>query len=468
MKNVYFGFALFFLTLMGCSEDNSSSSTGAMVAFVNNETNITQQDTKISVVFSKAVAKAGQLVLKVEPMQLEYGKDFVTAPQCTSNTLILPFEANATSVSFTFTKLVDAIEGEVKNVTFTIASVSDDQVAISSTSKSMQLHFNETPVLAKTFVAENGGNTFPNSLYVDLSSGIGTAVNRVGWELGFASGADFRVILNSGINGLAVKQLNTTNIDEVQVEDASVTTGNYEPSSANYVDHPSGHLSGTAIAEISAVDENNKVYLVNLGQSIASTPATGTAAALTGTARGWKKVRILRSGNGYKLLYANIESTTHNEIIIPKSSDYNHSFYSLISNTIVKAEPLKNKWDLLFMPYVGYTLNGSVNVSYFFADAVLTNHLNGTKAYVVPTSEKTYAEFTLDHVVASKFNLDTAMERRAIGTNWRVTYPAASVKTDRFFVLKDAAGNIYKIKFNALLSSNGSRGTTTFEYVKLN
>lgn len=468
MKKVYLGFVFFILTLMSCSEDNSSSSAGALVAFVNNETNITQKDTKISVVFSKAVAKAGQLVLKVEPMQLEYGKDFVTTPQCISNTLILPFEANATSVSFTFTKLVDAIEGEIKNVTFTIASVSDDQVAISSTSKSMQLHFNETPVLAKTFVAENGGNTFPNSLYVDLSSGIGTTVNRVGWELGFSSGTDFRVVLNPGVNGLAVKQLTSTNIDEVQVEDPMVTTGNYEPTSAKYVDHPSGHLNGTAIAEISAVDENNKVYLVNLGQSIASTPATGTAAALTGTARGWKKIRILRSGTNYKLQYATIDATTHNEIIIPKKAEFNHTFFSLLTNTIVNAEPLKNKWDLLFTPYVGYTLNGSENVSYFFADAVLTNHLNGTKAYVVPTSEKTYAEFTLDHVVASKFDLENAIERRAIGTNWRVTYPAASVKTDCFFVLKDAAGNIYKLKFNGLLSATGTRGTTFFEYVKLN
>jgi hypothetical protein len=42
-----------------------------------------------------------------------------------------------------------------------------------------------------------------------------------------------------------------------------------------------------------------------------------------------------------------------------------------------------------------------------------------------------------------------------------------SIRTDRFYVVKDAAGNYYKVKFLAMTNDAGLRGNTTLEYAIL-
>ena len=465
MKNAFLILFFSFIALTSCNNDESSDSTPLAVAFVNPTANISNDETPVNVVFSSAAPSAGTVILNVATTNLNYGVDFTTTPAVVSNTISVPFASGATSATFTFTKLIDAIEGEVKNVSFTIASVTLDNSEIPVATSTTQLNFNETAMESNTTLAENGGNTFPNQVYIDLSSGAKKEVVRTSWDLGFYSGSEFRVALNGAINKFAVKQLATTNIDEVQAEDPNVTTGNFDAANMAYVDAPYGNISGTAIAEISANDADNKVYLVNLGQDIATTPAAGTSAALAGTARGWKKVRILRSGNDYKLQYANIDATTHNEVIIPKSAGYNYTFFSLVAGNTVSVEPLAAKWDLNITTFTGETFYGSGESAgaYYFPDYAITNTKNGTKAYQVLTSDFTYDGFALANVDTSKLENAAAADQRAIGSNWRATMPL-QIKTDRFYVVKDAAGNVYKLKFNAMLGTGGDRGHVTFEY----
>lgn len=474
-KSVFLFLSALAITIYGCSSDDNATETVVKSAFVNQAVNLTDPETPVTIAFSSPTTSAGTITVTLEPANVVYGTDFRTTPAASGTTVMIPYSKGATTASFSFSKLIDATEGQAKNVKFTISVISQAGIEIPAETNFVQLNFNEVAVSANTTIAENGGNRLPNVVYVDLSSGAETAVSRVGWELGFYSGTDFRVVLNTAVNRLAVKQLTTTNIDEVQLADPNVTTGNYDPAGAAFIDFPYGNLStstdfptATAIAPVSATDADNKVYLVNLGQDISATPATGTSAALTGADRGWRKIRILRSGNDYKLQYANIDATTHNEVVISKNTAYNHSFFSLVTGAAVpNAEPQKDKWDLVLTPFMNYTQFNNQNVSYFFGDFVITNSLNRTRAYEVLTSNVSYANFTLANVTKANFETAAAQDRRAIGANWRTTVPLA-VKTDRFYVLKDAAGNIYKIKFNSLLSTSSERGTTTFEYVKLN
>lgn len=465
-KVIYLLLGAFALGTFSCSEDsNTSESLG--VAFVNQEVNITQSNNQVNVVFSEATKKSGTVTLSIEANGVTYGTDFSTNPAAVNNTITIPFAAGATSATFTFNKLIDATEGQTKNVKFTVTAVTGIDTEFTSPTNATRLNFNEVPVSSKTITPAIGGNTFPNNVYVDLSSGVTTNVLRVSWELGFYSGAEYRVVLNPGINKLAVKQLATTNIDEIQVADPNVTTGNYDPAGAPYIDHPYGNLSGTAIAEISANDADNKVYLVNLGQNISSTPATGSNAALTGADRGWRKIRILRNGNGYKLLYANIDATTHNEVNITKDQAHHFTFVTLLNGTLIGAEPVKQKWDINLGTFMNYTQYNGQDVSYYYPDFVTSNTISGTRVYEVLTSEFTYDTFAAANVDANKFNTTAAADRRAIGANWRSTYPSASLKTDRFYVIKDQAGNTYKLKFTAMVNGSSERGNITFEYVKL-
>jgi len=462
-KNAILLLSFVLIAFTGCNDDETPVSTPVAAGFANQAANISTGESTVKVVFSTPAAAAGTVTLDVTPTNLAYGTDFTTNPAVADNKIVVPFAANAMSVTFAFNKLTEAIEGETKNVKFTITAVSLAGAAIPAATNFTQLNYNETPIVSNTVSPENGGNTIPNQVFVDLSSGISTPVVRTSWDLGFYCGAENRVTINGAINKFSVKQLATTNIDLVQAEDLNVTVGNFEPSGAIYVDHPYGNLSGTAIAEISANEAENKVYLVNLGQEISATTATGTNVALTGAPRGWKKIRIIRSGGDYKLQYANLNETTHQEITIAKDPAYNFKAFSFNTNTLVSAEPAKEKWDLELTTFTNYTQYEGQDVSYFYPDFAVTNTKNGTRAYQVLTSDVAYENFTVANVTAGNFETEAAKDRRAIGANWRSTMPL-QIKTDRFYIVKDASGKVYKLRFTAMQNASLERGHISFEY----
>ena len=68
---------------------------------------------------------------------------------------------------------------------------------------------------------------------------------------------------------MSAKQLTSTNIDEVQVADDTMIISQ-SSGSASQIDDPTGDILKTAIAEVSATDSENKVYLINLGSNPAA------------------------------------------------------------------------------------------------------------------------------------------------------------------------------------------------------
>ncbi|MEN9906969.1 MAG: hypothetical protein RLZZ540_110 [Bacteroidota bacterium] len=335
----------------------------------------------------------------------------------------------------------------------------------------------EIPTVGETLEAGVGGANQPNQVYVDLSAAKFTAINRTSWDFGFYSGSEFRVILNGSVK-MAVKKLETTDITLAQTVDNGVNVSYNTVASNGYVDNPTGVLTGaglgegTAIAEVSATDSENKVYLVNLGFAISTeTPDIGSV-SVDGASRGWKKVRILRNGNGYKIQYADLASTTFTEKTIAKDTDFNFSFFSLNTAKTVSVEPEKNKWDLNFTTFTNYLPYMGVNVTYAYSDFIVSNRLGGTKVYqVLIAGDVTYTAFAKANIVETNFDA-SVLDQRAIGANWRngggQNGSLPSIKTDRFYVLKDAAGNYYKLKFLAMTNVAGERGHVTFEYAILN
>lgn len=331
------------------------------------------------------------------------------------------------------------------------------------------------PVSEAVVEASTGGPNQQNQLYVDLSTSTKTPIARESWDLGFSSGAAFRVAINGSLK-MAVKQLNTTNIDEVQTEDASVSVGFSTLASLGYVDNPTGILEGsgagigTAIAEIAANDADNKVYLVNLGFKAGTTTPNLGAVATDGDPRGWKKIRITRSGNNYVLQYADLDAITHTTVTISKNAAYHFTFFSLVSGQEVTAQPEKNKWDLNFTTFTNYFPYSGADVTYGYADFITTNVNGGTTAYEVLIADITFEAFTLTSVEESSF-ITSASDQRVIGSNWRSgggPSSLPSIRDDRFYVLKDVDGNIYKLRFLALTNDAGERGFPVFEYEILN
>lgn len=467
-KNFILILSFVLLAIGACSSDDDAALPNA-VAFTSTSLNLSAETTPIEIKFASPTAAAGSLTLTVTETAVANGTDFSTTPAVAANTVVVPFEKNVSTVSFTFKKIKEAIEGQVKNVVFTISSATINTVI--SENKSIQVNFNETASLGNALAPGVGGPTEPNQVFVDLSSGKMTAVPRVSWDLGFYSGTDFRVIINHTVR-MSAKQTTSVNIDEVQAEDATMLVNG--SGSITQVDDPAGDITKTAIAAISATDADNKVYVINMGSNPGITnPAVGSEGTGTGPSRGWKKVRILRSGNDYKVQYADIGATTHQEIIVSKNAPYNFTFLSLLDKKTVSVEPQKAQWDISFTSFTNTTSMGAGLVPYNFADFVLNNVKGGAKTYQVLTTAFTYDSFTLANVDNTKFTDD----QRNIGSNWRGTVSGTdangnpvsgfAARSDRFFVVKDPAGNIYKVRFTAGVNAAGERGNPTFQYALL-
>lgn len=472
MKNkIYFLILVIFPLwgLGGCSKDDEPGSSSKFVAaFENQSISFSTEDTQkeIQVVFSQAAPENGSVRIAFQAEHMLYGEDFKTTPPANNGIIEISVEPNTKNTSFVFHKLTpNPTEGEPeKSVEFSIVEVNLPN-GITQGNSDLLVTYSESASLGGSFAPNVGGPNEPNQVYVDLSAQSEIVVSRDTWDLGFYAGDEFHVKLNSSLYMMAA-ELQTTDIDAVTtetVEDLQPKMAFLVAGSNEFVDAPSGDLNETAIAEISANPAENKVYLLKMGNEIGTnTPDDPSGVAIAGDPRGWKKIRILRDGNGYVLQYADLGASTHKEISISKNESFNFTFFSFATEDIVSVEPAKENWDLNFtisievldLPSGGLT-------AYGYSDYAKTNVLADTKAYRVSTEDFSYEDFSATDVVEENFKID----QRTVGSSWRNVIPPNRVLVDTiFYVLQDPEGNIYKLKFTALMNENGERGHPEFQY----
>ncbi|MDD3771140.1 MAG: HmuY family protein, partial [Weeksellaceae bacterium] len=299
---------------------------------------------------------------------------------------------------------------------------------------------------------------------LELRSKKETSIRRDSWDLGFYSGENFRVKLNTSLYMFAGK-LSSTDINQVstaEIQDLKSKMVFLVEGSDQYVDDPSGNIDGTVIDEISIDDNENYVYLLKLGYEIGTdTPESG-GVAIAGAERGYKKIRILRQGNDYILQYADLNANNYQEVLISKTENFNFTFFSFTTENVVNVEPESNRWDLNFTVKTEVeSLPGAGFTAYGYSDYVETNPLGNVKAYRVYTDEFSYDNFSVNDINEEKLNLS----QRTIGASWRkVTPPDKYLYDTIFYIIKDAEGNYYKLKFTALENENGVRGYPQFKY----
>lgn len=324
-------------------------------------------------------------------------------------------------------------------------------------------------VTGATINAEVGGATQPNQVFIDFSTGKQTAVDRSSWDLGFYNGDEFRVILNSSVNALA-RPLDKTDLTTVTAEDTIgwgeqldidaifATLYGEAPEwlmeTKEWMDDPSGDLTATAIAEISATADNNVVYIINRGKNPDNSQ------------RGWMKLKVNRNDNGYTLQYAEIDKTSFSTLNISKNNDFNFSFVNLLAGTTT-VEPGKSLWDFAFTTYTNLLpIDAATSIPYAYKDFVVHNHTGVTTAMIMIDDNTTYESFSAGDLT----EIDFSEPINTIGSTWRtIAQPGSGqqtgVKTDRFYVITDADGNVYKLRFTQLLDPvSGERGHPQVEY----
>lgn len=314
-------------------------------------------------------------------------------------------------------------------------------------------------------IGAESGTVAGNSVYVDFSKDKQTAVDRDSWDLGFYSGTDFKVILNS-TNGASAILTTTTKTDLNAVTAVDFDPNKLKTGQASnlYFDNTDDQREGniltkTIIANVSASDADNKVYILN---------RKGGAGTVLATDQLYK-IRIVRKGTGYTLQYAKVNETTFKTLDIAKNTDANFQFASLVKGSVVAVEPAKADWDFVWgwsmyrTQYTDATIPFAGLIPYAFSDLVFINSLAGVTAAQVATADFTYAAFAEANISSPKVVFSAT--RDFIGSNWRNTTGTVGVKTDVFYLIKDGTGNVYKLKFVSFHSADGgTRGKPVIEY----
>lgn len=412
---------------------------------------------KIQLVLNRAEQTPIPVEVDITEKGLVYGANYSTSPAATNGKIRMLVPAGQQSFNFTVYKTQGVFYYGDEQLSFALTK--NPLPALLGVRKNFTLDFAELIAQGSSAVINGGGALFPNKVFIDLSTNRTTAVNRNNWDLGFyCGGDDFRVTLNSS-SAMMAKQLAKTDLTQVTTADTVglstlVAFSLYSPTNAQlpFIDYPNGDLTRTAIAAVSEDSTQNKVYIVNRGSSPGN-PAP---------ARGWKKIRVLREGNGYKIQYADLGATTFQEMVIPKEDAYHFTYLSFETGRL-KVDPEKKKWDLAWTYFSNVSNFGGGEVPYLFQDIMLLNR--GVQSVRVMNSTKAFDLFSESDLTGLNFS----SSQIAIGADWRSgggpgTAPA--VRTDRYYIVKDPGNNYYKVRFTAL-TQNGERGYPAYEAVLL-
>ena len=424
-----------------------------------------EESLSLNINLSRAASKDVVVTFSVNGGSLVYGTDFTTTPATVANVITLTILKGETTAQVVLNKVEGVGFSGDETIVFEVIAI-DGSPVIGENSK-ITVTFSEITVVSGSLTIQGGGATYPNRVFIDLSANRQTAVARTVWDLGFSSGDDFRVILNSA-NGMMAYAIDKVDLTTVTTADTAVVrnrlsleavfaaiTSEAPPawvsSAIAWIDDPSGDLTKTAMQAVSATASENNVYIINRGSGSGS-PAP---------ALGWKKIRVIRNGSGYTLQYADINSPTFTEIQITKNTEYSFQYISL-ANGAVTVEPTRDRWDIAWTGFTNSANFGTGPVPYYFQDIIIQNRENVQTVQVL-TSTKSYEAFGEADLAGLDFGTQSQVK---IGSAWRSgggpsTSPA--VRTDRFYVVKDFEGNIYKLKFTSL-TTDGERGRPTFEY----
>lgn len=468
MKKVhYIGFVILMSILwISCEKDSKSGNEYQkyfVAAFAEESASYSQisDDYKIEILYSEIALADGTLTVKINERNAKEGIDYTTIPKIVNQEIKLPIKKGSKGTEILFKNLIYPFDRDDKTVQFEITSIDYPESSSIQGFSVMMVSFDAS--LGGVIAPNIGGAREQNQVYVELSSKNTTEIQRDTWDLAFYSGNDNRVKLNGSIY-MAAASLNFTNIDlvrrsDVETLEKDVAIGTFEPTNVKYIDFPSGDLSQTAIAKVSEIDEENKVYLVNLGFDIPTEEPFAGSVNVSGKSRGWKKIRVLKRDNGYLLQYADVNASVHNEILITKNNAYNFQFFSFNNAEVLKIEPAKSKWDLNFTVFTNINDAGS----YGYSDFINNNRYGGVEAYLIDTNQngsKSYEQFEIKDLNESLFKLDL----RTIGSSWREVADGKKLFSNIYYVIKDAKGNYYKMRMLTFLNEQGERGYPKFEY----
>lgn len=459
-KTILLTFSMSVIFLTSCGEDDNVQPE--LLAGFSSETLGLANDedqTSVTLELSRVAGSVVTIVLTIDHEEgVVYGTDYSTEPALIDGNIIIEIPEGSTSAPLLINKLKDLEFGEVKTFEMSIESITNN--GFEGKNKSIAVTFEENPTSSGTTIAPSvGGSVQSNQVFIDLSRQTETVVDKDTWDLAFSSGDDFRVILNYAAYTMARP---TDQTDLAMITDVLVTD-DYKNEMVDFIantefkDAVDGDLTKTAIAEISAADDDNLVYVINRG-------VLDDEAA---TERGFKKVKITQSEGDYVITYGDIsDADGFTSVTISKSMTHDFTYFSFDTNGEVSVAPAADSWDFQMTTFFNEFDTGEEILSFKFKDFSLTNHTN-MKIASVDGDADAYSDFTS----ADLGDVTLENNRLGIGSSWRLfdfVTNLFTINSGIFYIIEDVDGNTYKLRFTKMLNDQGERGNPEFTYELLN
>lgn len=301
-------------------------------------------------------------------------------------------------------------------------------------------------------MAASMGLNYDNQVYVDFKTGAQKSAPYRSYDLAFeASENGFRIYLNTG-KFMFVALTGDTNMvaaDSTGKDWRTETDQLYDDSTAfgDYRD-----ASGVSKGETYIVDRGRTEHF--------------------GSAR-WRKFKVLAvTSNYYTIRYSNYNNTGVTDFTIPKDPEYSLMYFTFDNGgTMVDVAPKKTDWDVVFTKYTYTYYSEPVNspFRYYLVTGALLNKWSGCmNEQYRKDSTQLYVPFeTFDASRLSDVNFNTLAAK--IGFSWK-DYDFTLgyiIIPDRFYLVRDTEGYVYKIRFYDFYDDQGNKGTAKFEYKRL-
>lgn len=281
------------------------------------------------------------------------------------------------------------------------------------------------------------GSGYTEQLWFDLSSGEVVSENvRTAWDLAFESAPDgWRVLLNGS------RLMTVWSLGPVDITAAHDTAG---LGSIRRVDAASAVDDSLAFGDWRGT---GNVFIVDLGLGNDGFPL------------GLRKLRI----NGadavsYQLEHAAIDGSGLTSITVTKDPLRTFTSWSF-GLGIAPIEPLRGSWDLCFTQYTH-------QFESYDLDYLVNGVLSARTTRVSRITGKAFSDITAADTLAYAMS----SSRNAIGYDWK----AYSFETSSYsivpglaFIVRDAEGYLYKLRFLEFYGSQGQTGCPLFETVPL-
>lgn len=284
---------------------------------------------------------------------------------------------------------------------------------------------------------------YGRQVFVSLATADTTGSITYGWDLAFECGDSARILTNSG-KDVMVYNTGVTDFDAVN----STAGAQWE------WDRSSGADDSLVIGKRWHGNHISfkQVYLLDLS-------------SLVNAGSRYKKMVIESvDAAGYHLRVANVNGSEEKQITIPVHAQFNYVYLDLVNGIPLTLEPHKAMWHVWFTRYKTWVSALGTTIPYNVTGVYLNpNGVTCTKVVDVPFEQ-------IDRIFAQQQTLHK--QRDIIGYEWKgfdfdFTNANYKIYSNWTYILKDAQGIYYKMRFLDFYDANRKKGYPKIEYQQL-